>query len=322
MDALENIYYIIIQNNPYAYGEENDTYHLEKIFSREQILEIIEENKKDGDNFNLRHFSIVTNDPIFLNRYIFTINFDELKLLCNIPEYESSNIRLNSSFFYGFPKTMYSYFLKIYDGEIISANQYWTFIKDDPYLQFSDGFLQYQGWVENIKFIYFKTHKRYSKEHTTAIFHNENYKQGNIEVFKKLLNINILDIGKNSNSDVNWEWFKGKLRYYDKISSRRLYITEQFLQILRNDNTINFLITTTLDENFYIEYTVTGIDYPLPLENVEFEFEEEEEEEEEEREREESGDFSYDKYKGAYGYDDDSINSAFEGHPENYWNID
>ncbi len=33
-------------------------------------------------------------------------------------------------------------------------------------------------------------------------------------------------------------------------------------------------------------------------------------------------DKSYSKYGGAYGYDDDTIDSAFEGDPENYWNID
>lgn len=31
---------------------------------------------------------------------------------------------------------------------------------------------------------------------------------------------------------------------------------------------------------------------------------------------------SYSKYGGAYGYDDDTIDTAFEGDPENYWNID
>ena len=31
---------------------------------------------------------------------------------------------------------------------------------------------------------------------------------------------------------------------------------------------------------------------------------------------------SYDKYNGAYGLDDNSIDSAFDGDPENYWNID
>jgi hypothetical protein len=31
---------------------------------------------------------------------------------------------------------------------------------------------------------------------------------------------------------------------------------------------------------------------------------------------------SYVKYGGDYGYDDDTIDSAFEGDPENYWNID
>lgn len=30
----------------------------------------------------------------------------------------------------------------------------------------------------------------------------------------------------------------------------------------------------------------------------------------------------YEKYGHAYGYDDDTIDSAFEGDPENYWNID
>ncbi|WP_026710053.1 hypothetical protein [Flavobacterium filum] len=31
---------------------------------------------------------------------------------------------------------------------------------------------------------------------------------------------------------------------------------------------------------------------------------------------------SYSEYNGVYGFDDDTINSAFEGDPENYWNID
>ncbi len=36
----------------------------------------------------------------------------------------------------------------------------------------------------------------------------------------------------------------------------------------------------------------------------------------------EESDVSYDEFNGAYGYDYDTINSAFEGDPENYWNID
>ena len=31
---------------------------------------------------------------------------------------------------------------------------------------------------------------------------------------------------------------------------------------------------------------------------------------------------SYSRYGGAYGYDDDAIDSAFDGDPENYWNVD
>lgn len=35
-----------------------------------------------------------------------------------------------------------------------------------------------------------------------------------------------------------------------------------------------------------------------------------------------ANDSSYRKYHGAYGYDDSAIDDAFEGDPENYWNID
>ena len=31
---------------------------------------------------------------------------------------------------------------------------------------------------------------------------------------------------------------------------------------------------------------------------------------------------SYEKYNGAYGLDDQTIDSAFEGDPSNYWNIE
>lgn len=31
---------------------------------------------------------------------------------------------------------------------------------------------------------------------------------------------------------------------------------------------------------------------------------------------------SYDEYGGAYDFDDDTINTAFDGDPEAYWNID
>jgi len=45
---------------------------------------------------------------------------------------------------------------------------------------------------------------------------------------------------------------------------------------------------------------------------------------EEEQQEDDYDDYSpsYEKYGGAYGYDDDTIDSAFEGDPENYWNID
>lgn len=36
----------------------------------------------------------------------------------------------------------------------------------------------------------------------------------------------------------------------------------------------------------------------------------------------EDSQLSYEKYGGAYGFDDTAIDNAFEGDPENYWNID
>lgn len=31
---------------------------------------------------------------------------------------------------------------------------------------------------------------------------------------------------------------------------------------------------------------------------------------------------SCEKYNGAHGFDDDTIDSVFDGNPDNYWNID
>jgi hypothetical protein len=46
--------------------------------------------------------------------------------------------------------------------------------------------------------------------------------------------------------------------------------------------------------------------------------------EQEQDENDENDDYSpsYENYGGAFGYDDDTIDIAFEGDPENYWNID
>ncbi len=235
-----------------------------------------------------------------------------------MPEYDSNNIRINSSFFHGFSQNIYQYFLKILNGDIVSASEYYT----DEYFEFYDnvnGFTHeladsnYEGWRENIDFIHFITPKRYRVNNEESIFSNKDYTIGNIGIFNKLLNTNILEIGTDLAPNINWEWCNGRLRYFDTISKKRLYITEELLQILRKDNNINFQLKTTLDKNFYIEYFVTGLDYPLPQKDKNYE---------DEDESNSSNEYSYDKYKGAYGYDDDAIDSAFEGDPENYWNID
>lgn len=324
MNLVDNIYYIVIYNNRYQNQGERDQYHLEKVFNRNQILEIID--KEDGYNFKAGFFTIVTNDENFLDKYIFTINLDEFILLCwkynddksKMPRCDSNNIRINCNFFDGFSQNIYQYFLKILNGDIISASEYYTdvyyeFYDDINAFTYKDSDSHYEGWRENINFIHFLTPKRYKVNNEESIFHNPDYTQGNIGIFKKLLNINILEIGTDLAPNINWEWCNGRLRYFDKISNKRLYITEELLQFLRNDNNINFQIKTTLNKNFYIEYFVTGLDYPLPQKDNNYE---------DKDESNSSNEYSYDKYKGAYGYDDDAIDSAFEGDPENYWNID
>ncbi|PVX46170.1 hypothetical protein C8C85_1996 [Flavobacterium sp. 103] len=322
MNLEDNIYYIVIHNQ-YSPRGTKDQYHLEKVFTRNQILEIID--KESGYNFKSGYITIVTNDESFLDKYLFTINLDEFKLLCwkynndksKMPEYDSNNIRINCDFFHGFSQYIYQYFLKILNDDIISASQYYTEISyeavDFSGFEYVNTEKHYEGWRENIDFIHFITPERYRKNNDESIFHNNDYTEGNIETFKKLLNVNILEIGTDLAPNINWEWCNGRLRYFDKISNKRLYITEELLQFLRNDNTINFLLKTTLDKNFYIEYYVTGLDYPLPQKDNKYK---------DEDESNSSKDYTYDKYKGAYGYDDDSIDNAFEGDPENYWNID
>lgn len=69
----------------------------------------------------------------------------------------------------------------------------------------------------------------------------------------------------------------------------------------------DFIGSLKADEHLFgiIELDEDGIDYEQDYEDYEDNFSQ-----------------SYEKYGGAYGYDDDTIDSAFEGDPENYWNID
>ena len=312
MENNSDIYYIVIQNRSYRREYGKDDYHLERVFSREEIIKIID--KEVLDNFDHSYFIIVTNDKTFLNKYLFTINIDELKMICSNNDYNKKNIRINPSFYFDFNNVNFIYFQKILDNEIITASMQWIRETDDPYEDKSIGITDdtFKGWIENKEFVYFKTPLRYRIDiNEDSVFSFRDYSKGNIETFKKMVNINVLEIGTDYSSNLNWSRSNGFLKYYDRISCTRLYIYENLFQSLKEDNNINFHVETKLDKNLYIEYYVTGVELPKQYDDDDSDLESDDE----------SG-YSSKKYNGAYGYDDNTIDNAFEGDPENYWNID
>lgn len=304
-------YYVVIHNRKYRHEYDTNDYHIEKIFSRDKILEII--NSEVDDYYSTDDFRILTNDYTLLNRYLFTINKDELMMLCNIPNYVKNNIRINKDYYDNLRALEYSFIEKILNDEIISATMIWRNEIFSPYEYVTRITEKYfDQWEENKEFEYLKTPIRYrTTPSEDSVFKFKNYKIGNIDIFQKIVNINILEIGTDEQPNINWEWRNGQLRYYDKISSTRLYIHENLLNHLKNDKSLNFHIETKLDKNLYIEYYVTGI--------VKKEYDDDEN-----IEYDPNNDIEYstEKYNGAYGYDDSTIDSAFEGDPDNHWNID
>ncbi len=304
-------YFIIIENRHYRHEYDNDDFHLEKVFSKEEILEIIKKNV--NEYFDNRDLLIITNDKELLTKFLVCINIDEFKMLCRIKNFEEKNIRINKSYFPNFSEQVFEYFSKIQENEIISASMSWSHSTSYPYDDTSIGIdsTDYEGWAENNEFSYFKTPFRYQKENSeNEIFYLNDVRKGNIEIFKNLININILDIGNDENPNINWEFRNNYLRYYDKISCKRLYITQELLNSLKANNNLEFNVVTKLDKNHYIEYYITGIFKEYDGDDDDDDFDRED------------NSSRFTKYNGAYGFDDNTIDSAFEGDPENYWNID
>jgi hypothetical protein len=296
-------FYIILKNRTYKHENEDNDYHLERIISIDEVYDVCESEID---------FTIITDDLKLLSKFIFAINVDELKMLCKIPDYNKKNIRISEHYFNSLNEKVYDYFLKILNNELISANMSWTYPTVYPYDDETIGvsFENYEGWVENKEFIYFKTPDRYKNpQDFTNIFHFENVKKADIKKLQKLINVNILEIGTQADISLNWGIRNGLLKYYDTHSHKRIYISQDLLNQLKEDNELVFEVDTRLDKNNYIEYFITGLlnedrfgNYNGGIEN-------------ETRS-------SYEKYNGAYGFDDNAIDNAFEGDPENYWNID
>ena len=311
----EDKFYILIEDRYYRHEHDTDDFHIEKVFSKEDVLEFIQNCTRSSRFDQTQVF--VTNDKNLLSTHLVTINEDEFKMLCRLDNYDKKNIRINSAYFNLYNEQVYEYYKKIKADEIISASMDFrseTFYPydHDPTIGISSKSLN--GWVENKEFSFFKTPHRYlNEEQSNKQFYLDDIKKANLETLKRLININILEIGKDDNDpSINWELRKGMLRYYDKISCKRLYISQEHLNALSKNNDLVFTIDTQLDTNHYIEFYVTGIENG----------EEQETDFESQRNYDDTYAPKYDKYNGAYGLDDHTIDSAFEGDPENYWNID
>lgn len=304
-------FYILIENRYYRHENENDDFHIERLFEFEEVVDLL---RNSGDVYNQTSI-IVTNDTELLSTYITAINEDELKMLCRIDNFEERNIRINKAFFNYYKDEVFEFFDKIKNREIVSASMNFSSETVNPYDHdptIGISIEHYNGWITNKEFSYFKTPIRYlNKEQSNKTFYLDDIKEADLETFEKLININILEIGNSEEKpDLNWEFRKDLLRYYDKISCKRLYISKENLDKIVKDNSIVFNIETKLDANFYIEYYVTGV-----KEDIDEYYDDYQEPREDNRP-------NYSKYNGAYGFDDDTIDSAFEGDPENYWNID
>ncbi|OBQ52884.1 hypothetical protein JJL45_09115 [Tamlana sp. s12] len=271
---MKENYYIIIKNNYYQH--DCDKFHIEKIFSKETILKVINEeileqidNNSFTSSFDKYLPKILTNDIEFLQKYLFAINFEELKMLSNVDNFKNNEIRINKSYFYNYNEDVYKYCTKIINGEIISANEYWSSMQlDRTYLgngefNFSQNtgrgelIENYSGWRENIYFEYFKTPKKYLKEYSgQEIFRTKDIRITNIEELNEILNVSILDLNDNSKNLILKDNF---YCYFDPISQKKLFLPKESLKYLLKYDDVKVKINIKFDENFTIEYHVYSL---------------------------------------------------------------
>jgi hypothetical protein len=242
----EEIFYIYFQE---AFWNMTGAIHLERIFTtKEGIISHI-----DGEN---GWSFVITNDRNLLKKYIVVFNEDEFKMFCGKNNYVKSNIRINkSNYLFSCSVNTFECYEKIKNQEIVSASAHR--VQHEDFL--GDYFID--KYVINKKFFLFPTPERYLRnEEKNKVFHLTDITEAGLLKLSELLNINILEIGKSEgDQNINWEFRKDMLRYYDKESCRRLYISKEHLERLTKENNLIYLIDTQFDKNFYIEYYVTGV---------------------------------------------------------------
>ena len=309
MKDNDEFFYILLINRKYRRENEINDFHVEKIFEIEDVNYLLE---KAIQTFSLGDYFIITNDSSMLEKYILTINFDEFKMLCR-KEYDKRKIRINENHFQFYNAETFEYFSKVLNNEIVSASMSWNCETIYPYDDSTIGIQneEYEGWRENFEFEYFRTPNRYKTSTNDKPFYINDLRKANIKQLENYISVNILDIGKPNFSDLNWEWRNGTLRYYDKQKCVRFYISTELLKALSDSSNEIIEIKTKLDQNHYIEYHAIGF---INQKQDNYSPEQIDSYEGENR--------SYKKYNGVYGLDDNTIDNAFEGDPENYWNID
>jgi hypothetical protein len=76
---------------------------------------------------------IITNDIRLLSKYIFAINYDEIKMLCRENDFIQKNIRIDRRFFRSYDDIILNYIDKMINKEILSANMKFPHIIIQPY---------------------------------------------------------------------------------------------------------------------------------------------------------------------------------------------
>lgn len=254
-------YYIIIINRKSQRENYKDDFHIEKIITKEQVLEAFQSDftfiESLGDKI------IVTNDNSLLNKYIVAINIEEFKLLCK-KDYDKRKIRINPLHCFNYTEEVYRYFQKILNGTLISANM--SYEMHTSYIKFIEDYVtieKYYGWKENKNFNYFKTPKHYAgRPDFREIFNFWDIEEASIEEMSKILNTDILKISRPGFNSFSWESMENNiLKYFDSRTFYRFYIAKSYLDFLKANSNHTMRITTRLDKNYYIEYHVTGLIY-------------------------------------------------------------
>ncbi len=257
--------YVIIEKIPFR--EEMDEYHIEKIDTKEEILKIIEENIFDKiyiDNEYIhdhQFFLIVTDDYELLSKYIFTINEDELKMLCNCElEYNKSNIRINKQFYPKYYLEIFDFYKQIVDGLLLSANLY-TITKTESWDHFGQTHyatdIVFAEWISNIFFKYSKRDLVYNTDEEAHKFVRNEYL---IEAdYQKLSEIFSTDFERDIKLKENLKQKDNHYEFGNLKSDKTFHFAIPFHKTILEDRVSKFNIKTVITTEQAVSYQVESI---------------------------------------------------------------